>query len=202
MWLILIHWLLRTSTTFVSIFFFYSNIIIFLFYLKRQSGSQHWTRRVDFWIRILHSLWHSNPKSSYLKSILSRSVHVFIKFWISSSFYKFSFRIFIILDFEVFWPQRPQRPQNGLEDFFSKITFLKSVHSKEKDEACLGFLLHKLVSLKQFFSSFEPGPFEVETQKMIQICGFNSSKSLELTIFIILCGQPQTKWLQGWMYVI
>ena len=59
----------------------FSTLIIFLFYLKRQSGSQHWTRRVDFWIRILHSLWYSNPKSSYLKSILSRSVHVFaIKF--------------------------------------------------------------------------------------------------------------------------
>ena len=29
----------------------------------------------------------------------------------------------------------------GAKWFFSKITFLKSVHSKEKDEACLGFLV-------------------------------------------------------------
>ena len=28
-----------------------------------------------------------------------------------------------------------------LKGIFSKITFLKSVHSKEKDEACLGFLV-------------------------------------------------------------
>ena len=29
----------------------------------------------------------------------------------------------------------------GAQGIFSKITFLKSVHSKEKDEACLGFLV-------------------------------------------------------------
>ena len=32
------------------------------------------------------------------------------KFWISSNFYKFSFRIFVVLGFEVIWPRRPQRP--------------------------------------------------------------------------------------------
>jgi hypothetical protein len=29
----------------------------------------------------------------------------------------------------------------GAQGIFSKITFLKSVHSKEKDVACLGFLV-------------------------------------------------------------
>jgi hypothetical protein len=29
----------------------------------------------------------------------------------------------------------------GAQRIFSKVTFLKSVHSKEKDEACLGFLV-------------------------------------------------------------
>jgi hypothetical protein len=29
----------------------------------------------------------------------------------------------------------------GAQGIISKITFLKSVHSKEKDEACLGFLV-------------------------------------------------------------
>ena len=29
----------------------------------------------------------------------------------------------------------------GAQGIFSIITFLKSVHSKEKDEACLGFLV-------------------------------------------------------------
>ena len=29
----------------------------------------------------------------------------------------------------------------ALRDFFSQITFLKSVHSKEKHEACIGFVV-------------------------------------------------------------
>ena len=37
------------------------------------------------------------------------------------------------------------------QGIFSKITFLKSVHSKEKDEACLGFLV------KDFTKSFHRG---------------------------------------------
>ena len=45
------------------------------------------------------------------------------KFWISSSFYKFSFRIFVILDFEVVWPRRPRRPQNGPSECFQKLHF-------------------------------------------------------------------------------
>ena len=63
--------------------------------------------------------------------------------WISSSFYKFSFRIFVVVGFEVVWPRRPQQPQKGLREFFLKVTFLKSVHSKEKDEVCLCFLVTK-----------------------------------------------------------
>ena len=45
------------------------------------------------------------------------------KFWISSSFYKFSFRIFVILDFEVVWPRRPRRPRNGPSERFQKLNF-------------------------------------------------------------------------------
>ena len=45
------------------------------------------------------------------------------KFWISSNFNGFSFRIFVILSFEVFWPQRPRRPQKGLREFFQKLHF-------------------------------------------------------------------------------
>ena len=29
----------------------------------------------------------------------------------------------------------------GLREFFQKVSFLNSVHSKEKDEVCLGFLV-------------------------------------------------------------
>ena len=45
------------------------------------------------------------------------------KFWVSSSFYKFSFRIFVVLDFEVVWPRRPQRPRKGVREFFQKLHF-------------------------------------------------------------------------------
>ena len=45
------------------------------------------------------------------------------KFWISSSFYKFSFRIFVVLDFEVVWPRRLQRLQKGVWEFFQKLCF-------------------------------------------------------------------------------
>ena len=33
------------------------------------------------------------------------------------------------------------KTSEGAQEFFSKITFLKSVHSKEKDEACHSFLV-------------------------------------------------------------
>ena len=42
------------------------------------------------------------------------------KFWISSSFNKFSFRIFVILDFEVVWPRWPQWPQKRHTQIFWK----------------------------------------------------------------------------------
>ena len=45
------------------------------------------------------------------------------KFWISSIFNGFSFRIFVLLSFEVVWPQQPRRPQKGLREFFQKLHF-------------------------------------------------------------------------------
>ena len=63
------------------------------------------------------------------------------KFWILSSYYKFSYRILVVLGFKVVWPWWPQWPQKGLRDFFFENMFLKSVHSKKRDEACPGFLI-------------------------------------------------------------
>ena len=45
------------------------------------------------------------------------------KFWISSIYNGFSFRIFVILSFEVVWFQRPRRPQKGLREFSQKLHF-------------------------------------------------------------------------------
>ena len=38
-------------------------------------------------------------------------------------FYRFLFRIFVVLDFKVIWPQWPWQPQMGLRDFFQKLQF-------------------------------------------------------------------------------
>ena len=45
------------------------------------------------------------------------------KFWISSIFNEFSFRIFIVLSFEVVWPRWPQCLQKGPREFFQKLHF-------------------------------------------------------------------------------
>ena len=52
-------------------------------------------------------------------------------FWISSRFY-FSFRIFVIFSFDEFWLWQPAQPQKGLKE---------SVHFREKDEACIAFVV-------------------------------------------------------------
>ena len=54
------------------------------------------------------------------------------KFWISSIFNGFSFRIFVILSFEVVCPQRPRRPQKGLRQFFQKLHFWNQGVPKKK----------------------------------------------------------------------
>jgi hypothetical protein len=67
-----------------------------------------------------------------LKNVFFRKIHwapseilevAEAKFWISSIFNGFSFKIFVILSFEVVWPQQPWRPQKGLREFFQKLHF-------------------------------------------------------------------------------
>jgi hypothetical protein len=53
-------------------------------------------------------------------------------FWILSSFYKFSFIIFVLLGCEVVWPWQPQRPQKGLRDFFQKLNFWNQCIPRKK----------------------------------------------------------------------
>jgi hypothetical protein len=56
----------------------------------------------------------------------------------------------------------------GAQGIFSKITFLKSVHSKEKDKACLDFLV------KIFTKSVHRGGV-AELRMVIQFRGFLTS---------------------------
>ena len=49
-----------------------------------------------------------------------------------SIFNGFSFRIFVILSFEVIWPQRPRRPQKGASEFFQKLYFLNQCVQTKK----------------------------------------------------------------------
>ena len=43
------------------------------------------------------------------------------KFWISSIFDELSFRIFVVLSFELVLPRQPRRPQKEPREFFQKF---------------------------------------------------------------------------------
>ena len=54
------------------------------------------------------------------------------KFWISSCLERFWFRIFVILGFEVVWPQQPRRPQKWPSEFFQKLHFWNQCNQTKK----------------------------------------------------------------------
>ena len=66
----------------------------------------HWFWKYDFWKNSL-GLFRGRWGQEVIFEVTEA------KFWISSSFCKFSFRIFVVLDFEVVWPRRPQRPRRS-----------------------------------------------------------------------------------------
>ena len=76
----------------------------------------HWFKKCNFWKNSL-----SHLRGRWGQEVIFEVAEA--KFWISSSFNKFWFRIFVVLGFEVVWPQRPRRPQKGLSEFFQKLHF-------------------------------------------------------------------------------
>ena len=66
----------------------------------------HWFWKYNFWKNSL-GLFRGRWGQEVIFEVTEA------KFWISSSFCKFSFRIFVVLDFEVVWPRRPQRPRRS-----------------------------------------------------------------------------------------
>ena len=74
----------------------------------------HWFKKCNFW---KNSLSHFRGRRG--QEVIFEVAEA--KFWISSSFNKFWFRIFVILDFEVVWPRQPQRPQKCLCQIFQKL---------------------------------------------------------------------------------
>ena len=72
-----------------------------------------WFKKCIFWKNSLSPFWDPRGQEAIFEVAEA-------KFWISSIFNGFSFRIFVILSFEVVWPQRPQK---GLRDFFQKLHF-------------------------------------------------------------------------------
>ena len=95
--------------------------------------SKFWPQRPRKWPLDLNDLgrgwviFFKNYIFKIIASILPRSLGQEVifevteaKFWISSSFNKFSFRIFIVLGFKVVWPQWPQRPQKWHTQIFWK----------------------------------------------------------------------------------
>ena len=78
-----------------------------------------WFKKCIFWKNSLSPFWDPWGQEAIFEDAEA-------KFWISSIFNGFSFRIFIILCFEDVWPQQPQRPrrpQKGLREFFQKLHF-------------------------------------------------------------------------------
>ena len=76
----------------------------------------HWFQKCNFWKKSLSSF-----RGHWGQEVIFEVAEA--RLWISSRFYKFSFRIFVVLGFEVIWPQQPQRPQRGLREFFQKLRF-------------------------------------------------------------------------------
>ena len=76
----------------------------------------HWFWKCNFWKNSL-----SPFRGRWGQEVIFEVAEA--KFWISSSFDRFWFRIFVVLGFEVVWPQRPRRPQKGLSEFFQKLHF-------------------------------------------------------------------------------
>ena len=76
----------------------------------------HWFKKCNFWKNSL-----SHFRGRWGQEVIFEVAEA--KFWISSSFNKFWFRIFVVLGFKVVWPQRPRRPQKGLREFFQKLHF-------------------------------------------------------------------------------
>ena len=76
----------------------------------------HWFQKCYFWKNSL-----SPFRGRWVQEVIFEVAEA--KFWISSSFDRFWFRIFVVLGFEVVWPQQPRRPQKGPSEFFQILHF-------------------------------------------------------------------------------
>ena len=84
-----------------------------------------------------------------------------VKFWIPSILNEFSFIIFVVLGRLTL---ATLVTSEGAQGIFSKITFLKSVCSNEKDEVCHSFVV------EIFTKSLHRGGVRGGGQKMAKFC--------------------------------
>ena len=77
-------------------------------------------------------------------------------------------------------PPLASETSEGAQGFFSKITFLKSVHSKERDEACLGFLV-KIFTKSLHRRGVKKHPGEVHNLFILLQKSLNLSNQLEIS---------------------
>ena len=70
----------------------------------------------DFWWLLKNSL--SPLRGLWGQQVIFKVAEA--KVWISSSFNRFLFRNFVVLDFKVVWPRQPQRPQKQHTQTFWK----------------------------------------------------------------------------------
>ena len=78
--------------------------------LKSKSHFDSFTRKPSY--SSFFSAWCTDFKSIIFEKIHPASSEE-ANFWISSSFCKLSFRIFVVLGFEVIWPRRPQTSEKS-----------------------------------------------------------------------------------------
>ena len=74
----------------------------------------HWFQKCNFWKESL-SLFRGRWGQEVIFEVAEA------KFWISSSFDKFSFRIFVVLCLKAVWPRCPQ---NGPRECFQKLHYI------------------------------------------------------------------------------
>ena len=78
----------------------------------------HWFKKCIFWKNSF-----SHFRGHWGQEVIFEVAKA--KFWISSSFNKFWFRIFVVLDFKVVWPQQPPWPRKRPFLTFQKCNFWK-----------------------------------------------------------------------------
>ena len=90
---------------------------------KLRHASSFFLECTDFKKEIFEKIPWAHSEDAEVAEWIFSKITFFKSEHQSFSFNKFSFIILVVLDFEVVWPRRPRRPQNGPREFFQKLHF-------------------------------------------------------------------------------